>query len=204
MPGAIAHAALAREAKDISLTHRSLAATLLGTLLCIASPALANTITISTGAPPAFGINPSSDSISLNVGSATLSTPGNVIFQTGNISVGDSQIPDQVIPFSFTDIVTINGISRSLTIFGQDNVTSTADLITFSAGTPVNFGSYVFTLNSSTYSATSVGQNIPVNLSANVSAAPVPEPATLPLLATGVMGAAVITSRRRHRSPFSL
>ncbi len=186
------------------MTRRSLAFTLLGTFVCLASPALANTINITSSAPPSFGLNPSSDAISLSVGNATLSAPGNVIFQTGNISVGNSQIPDQIIPFSFTDIISINGISRTVTIFGQNEVTTTADLITFSAGAPVNFGSYVFTLNSSSYSATEIGQNIPISLSANVSAAPTPEPASLPLLATGVMAGVVVTTRRMYRSALSL
>lgn len=170
----------------------------LGTLLCLAYPALADTITVTSTALSSTMFNPSSDGIALNAGSATLSAPGNVIFQTGNITVGDSAIADQIIPFLFNDTVTINGVSKVLTIFGQDNVTSTADLITIFGSGPISFGAYTFNLDRSDYTATAVGQNIAVNLSGTVAPSPVPEPGTLPLLATGLMGGAFATTRIRR------
>lgn len=179
------------------MTLQSLGTTL-GMLLCLASPAFADSITITSSAIASTTLNPSSDSISLDAGSATLSGPGSVTFQTGNILAGDSEIPDQLVSFFLYDTITINGLSNTITIFGQDNVTSAADIITLSAAAPIQFGSYLFTLDSSTYTINAIGENIPVNLSGTVSATPTPEPATLSLLTTGVIGSAFFALRRRQ------
>lgn len=179
------------------MTRKSLGTTL-GILLCLASPALADSITITSSSIASTTLNPSSDSISLDAGSAILSGPGSVVFQTGNIYAGDSEIPDQLVSFFLYDTITINGVSQVLTILGQDNVTTNADLITLSAN-PLQFGDLLFTLDSSTYTIDAIGQNIPVNLSGTVTAAPTPEPGTLSLLATGVIGSASFVLRRRKQ-----
>lgn len=166
---------------------------LLGTLLCLASPALADTITFTSNAIPTFTLSPSSDTITMDAGTATLSGPGNVVLQTGNFYVGNSPIPDQVIPFFFNDTITINGITQIVTIYGQDDITYAADVLSIFAGAPVNFGSYNLYVNASSYNGVALYQNLPVSLNADVT--PVGEPATLLLLATGLIGGALVTTR---------
>lgn len=173
---------------------------LLGSLVCLASPALADTITVTSGALPTMTLCPSNDSINVNAGHATLSGPGSVVFQTGNFYVGNSPIPDQVIPFFFNDTVTINGVSRTFSISGQDDVTSAADTFTIFAGAPVDFGSYILNLNASTSTGNFVGQNLPLNLTADITAQ-TPEPASLLLLATGLVGGAIMTTRFGRPAP---
>ncbi len=120
--------------------NRNTLAALLTTLACLSAPAFADTITITSSSVASTTFAPSADAVALDTGNVTLSAPGSVVFQTGTLTVGDSQISDQVIPFLFYDTVTINGISNILTIYGQDNVTTSADIISFSAAAPVNFG----------------------------------------------------------------
>lgn len=91
------------------------------------------------------------------------------------------------------DTITLNGVTKTITIFGQNNVTDTADVLTIFAGTPVYFGSYEFTLEASSYNGTAVGQDLPLDLSAIVAT---PEPATFALLGTGLISVAAIRSRR--------
>ncbi len=167
---------------------------LLGTLLCLASPALADTITLTSSALPTMTLSPSSDTITMDAGNATLSAPGNVVLQTGNFFVGDSPIPDQVIPFFFNDTITINGITQILTIYGQDDVTNAADTLTIFAQAPVNFGAHNLNLNASSYSGVALYQNLPLTLTADITAQ-TPEPGTLLLLATGLVGGAMVTTR---------
>lgn len=167
---------------------------LLGTLLCLASPALGDPITVTSSALPSMTLSPSSDTITLDAGSVTLSAPGSIVFQTGNFFVGNSPIPDQVIPFFFDDTITINGVTQVLTIYGEDNVTNSGDILTIFAQAPVNFGDYNFSLNASSYNGVDLYQNVPINLTADVTAQ-TPEPATLLLLATGLIGGAMATTR---------
>ncbi len=173
---------------------------LLGTLLCLASPALADTITITSDALPTMTLSPSSDTITMDAGGVTLSAPGSIVFQTGNFFVGDSPIPDQVIPFFFNDTITINGVTQVLTIYGQDDVASAGDVLTIFAQAPVNFGDYNLSLNASSYTGVDLYQNIPINLTADVTAQ-TPEPGTLLLLATGLVGGAMATTRFGHSVP---
>lgn len=168
----------------------------LASLLCLASPALADTITLTTSAIPTMTINPSNDTVTLNAGSVSMSGPGNVAFQTGDIYIGNSPIPDQVIPFSFDDVITLNGITQTLTIYGQDELTSAADIFTIFAASPVNFGSYNLYLNASSYNGAALGQDVPLTLTADIT--PVSEPATLALLATGLVGGTIVITRTRH------
>lgn len=167
---------------------------LLGTLLCLASPAFADTITVTAGALPTMTLSPSSDTITMDAGSTTMSGPGHVVLQTGNFFVGDSPISDQVIPFFFNETITINDVTQIVTIFGQDDVTNAADILTIFAQAPVNFGAYNLNLNESSYSGVALYQNLPLNLTADITAE-TPEPATLLLLATGLVGGAMATTR---------
>lgn len=169
--------------------------TFFATLLCLAFPAFADPITITSSALPTMVLNPSNDSIIIGARTTTLAGPGSGVFQTANIYIGNSPIPDQVIPFFFNDSVTINGVTRTFSIYGQNNVTEAADVISIFAGTPVDFGSFLFTLNGSTSTPGYVGQKIALDLTGHVTVAQTPEPATLLLLVTGLVGGAILPAR---------
>ncbi len=169
----------------------------------LCSAAFADTIEITSTASPTIALNPSSDTLSLSAGDVTITGPGHFALQTGNFYIGNSDIPDQMISFSFNETLTVNGVTKTVTIFGQDNVTQTADVLTFFAGTPVNFGNYyTVTLDSSSYYGNAAPLNMPVTLSAEVTVTP--EPTPLALLGTGLCGGvfyAAMARRRSHHDP---
>ncbi len=153
--------------------------------LVVAVAAHANPITFSTSAVAPITIGPSSDTVELYSNSTVLPDLGSITFQTGNVFIGNSPIADQIISFSFSDMVTINGITQNITISGQDNVTTGPDTITIFSGNPVAFGDLSLQLNGITFSGGgSVGENIPFTLSADLTQTP--EPASFALLASGI------------------
>lgn len=168
--------------------------------LGLASPALADTINVTSSALQTVTLSPSNDTFNFDAGNVTATTPGTITLQSGIFYLGDSPIPDQVISFSFDDTITLNGITNTVTIFGSDNVTSSADIFTIFASNPVNFGDYNLTIDTISYSGTSVGQNTPINLTADVSATP--EPGTFVLLGTGIAGGLIIVRRQRSLLAF--
>ena len=154
--------------------------------LGLCSSSLAGTLTLSSTAVPTISLAPANDTLGLQAGSATVSGAGDFAFQTGDFKIGSSPIADQDIDFSFDEAVTLAGLTQTITIFGDDSVTEGLDVLTIHAGTPTLFGGYLFTLDSSAYSGTWVGQDVPVTLSAEITTTP--EPGSLLLLFTGVLG----------------
>ena len=138
--------------------------------------------------------NPSSDSLSWNAGSG-ISNPaaGVFTFQTGDFEIGDSEIPDQDVPFTLLETVTLNGITRTLRLSGDDNVTRVADTLTLAASLPVYFGGEFLTVQPFSLTETNLG-DFPVTLEASIS--PAPEPGAVLLLGTGALCAAIFGIKR--------
>lgn len=165
-------------------------------LFTLSSVCLATPITISSSGLASTVLGPSSDTLSLNAGSGTYdSDAGPFIFQTGDFVIGNSAIPDQIIDFSFHEMITINGITQDILFSGQDSVTQTADILTVFGGQAVVFGDQTFTLTPFTLSGDNIG-DYSIGLEASVT--PTPEPGTIVLLGTGLIGAALVQARRQH------
>ncbi len=179
---------------QFSVTKISFAFASLAVLFSLPHVALADSITVTSTAAPTTTLAPSADTFSLNDGSVTVDpTTGPFVFQTGDFIIGNSNIPDQIIPFTFEDSITLNGITQDLTFSGQDAVTNTEDDLTIFASEPVQFGNEVFALQSFTIAGNAMGQDLPVELQATVT----PEPGSFVLFGTGLLGVAVFAARKR-------
>jgi hypothetical protein len=150
--------------------------------------------TITAAAVPTFPLTPSVDTLSLDSSSQTVSVPG-TFTQTGTFSVGDSGSLAQDTPFTFTDSVTVNGITENLVFTGDDNVTTSTDVLTIDALGPINFGDDTLSFAGFTSAPLGVNQSQTVELNATVSAA-TPEPSSFALLGTGLLGVAGIIRRK--------
>lgn len=162
-------------------------------LLATAKTASADTITFNSLSVSSNTLSPSSDTFSLNSSYGTEdTTTGVFVIQTGDFVVGNSNVPDQDISFSFEDTFTINGITQTLTFYGQDSVTQAADVLTIFGGAPVAFGNEVLAVQDFNLSEANLG-DYPVNLEATVTSTP--EPGTLLLLASGVICSTLVLVR---------
>lgn len=158
--------------------------------------AVAQADTISAGAVSTFTLAPASDTLTFNTSTETVTDPGE-FNQSGDFYVGNSPIPDQTVWFSFTDDVTVNGITKALTFNGQDAVTTGPDMLTIEALGPVEFGNEVLSFGEISAAADGVvGQDLPVTLAASVSSAATPEPTSIALLGTGILGMAYLLRRK--------
>lgn len=148
--------------------------------------------TISAGAVANFTIVPSADSLSFNASTETVTVPG-TFTQGGTATFNISSFANQLIPFTFVDAITVNGVTKDLTFSGENNVTPSLDTVTINALGPVEIDGDLLTFNSVSVQASSPG-SLPVTLSASVTATP--EPSSFALLSTGLLGAAVTLWRR--------
>lgn len=156
------------------------AAALTLTLVAGATP-----ITINSPAIAPITLGASADTLSFNAGSISVDpTAGVFTLQTGDFRVGNSPIPDQVIPFSFLDAITFNGVTRSVTISGEVQITATSDILSIFGGVPIQFGGSTLIIQPLQAYGYNIGDDVPVRLQAAVT----PEPISFLLLATGVIG----------------
>jgi hypothetical protein len=167
-------------------------------LFTVAAAAHADTITFGSVSP--ISLTPSADVLSLSAGSATVTTPGTVS-QSGDLNIGNSQIPDTDVPFTFTDSVTVNGDTEILTFTGDDDVTSEADTLTINALGPVSIGGDVLNFGVMTLVGTNLGDD-DFSLTAIITGPPpaVPEPSSLLLFGTGVLSIAGAAKRKFLKS----
>ena len=153
-----------------------------------ALPAQADPIVVAT---TAFGpLTPAStlDSFSLEAGSYTFNIPSTGIFQTGDfIVVSDNNYVAGTKPFNFTENVTVNGITQTVSFSGNIELSDTADTLTFNPGSAQSFGSILFTPLGLSISATDTGSH-PFSLQASIAstATPIPAPGTVWLMLTGL------------------
>ncbi len=163
-------------------------------LLFSTDNAAADTINLSSSPVSSIALSPSSDTLSLNSGSVTAdSSAGAFTLQTGDFVIGDSEIPDQTIAFSFQDTLTLNGITEILTFNGQDVVTQSADTLTIFGGAPVAFGDELLSVQDFSLAETNMG-DFQINTEASVTSTP--EPGSLLLLGTGIVGGALVLARK--------
>jgi hypothetical protein len=153
--------------------------------------ALADTYSVSTAGGPAYTIIPSADSMTLNA-NATTTSLGEFILQTGTFYVGDSGYLSATIPFTYTENVTINGDTESITLSAQDVVTNpnqaNTDVLTIFAGSSKLFAGAGVYLNTEAYVSPGlyVGQSAPITLKATLTA--VPEPSSLAFIGFALLG----------------
>ena len=178
--------------------HRKHLYAILAPSLCLCSSALANPITITSTAVGSTILAPSGDTYSFNSGNVTSSAPGDIVFQTGTFTRGILPTAAQVISFSFADTITLNGVTKTITISGQDSITSTSDVLTILAGSLVYFGNDSFKVDSATFTSTAVGQAVPLSLSASIS--PVAEPTSLALSGIGLSASSLLAANVRRRA----
>lgn len=152
--------------------------------------------TITSNAVSPFTLAPSSDTLSFRALNATVA-PGGTFDLLGTFYIGNSFIPNQVVPFTFQDTFTVNGIAKVLTFSGTDSITTGPDTLNIAALGPVAFGDTTLSFDSFTTSGNYVGERRSVDLTGTTGTLPAtPEPSTIALLGTGLLGVAGVMRKR--------
>jgi hypothetical protein len=187
--------------RSLRLVGRSVV--LLSALVFSSLPAQGDPVRI-TVAGASFGAE--NDSVVLlpttfNLPGDPFSSPVRFDLQQGEFQVGLSPSQSPPHPLTLSRLITIDGLSRTVTQNGSLSITPTVDTLTIFDSPSIAFdfgtrGRLFLTLDGLTRSTTVVG-NFPLTIAGTLSTtAPVPEPATLALFGAGI---AVLVRRLRLR-----
>ena len=133
-------------------------------------------------------ISPSADTLSFN-GSTGIVNAGSTFLQTGAWTINDSGSLNQYIPFTFSDILTIDNVTRVLTFSGGLNVSPSADTLTIASLSPVIFGNMAVSFTGFSISDGNL-ESVPVTLTGTATAV-TGEPSSLLLMGTGLLAATI-------------
>ncbi len=162
---------------------------------------LGSNLSVANGVDSLVGA-PASSSQDSSVGSfVAILNP--LSFTTGFTGIGSAGNH----PFNFSQLVTINGQTQTLDIFGSIDISQTVDTVHILSSAPLTFNFSTFSVAVNVIPADIIGQGADGGFFSDALKAqftvmprdgnPVPEPATLSLLGLGIAGVAAKLRRRQ-------